>query len=58
MIEVIEKLNNSVNILAVIVIGLGVAISFKQPATGHDLIIGGLGSLGGAAAGKRSVPNE
>jgi hypothetical protein len=49
----ISKLNEATNVIALLVIGMGVAISIKQPGIGHDLIMGGLGALGGAAATRR-----
>jgi hypothetical protein len=55
----LSKLNESTNVLALLVIGMGVALSIRQPGIGHDLIMGGLGALGGAtAASKRPLPNE
>jgi hypothetical protein len=50
---VINTLNQSTNVIALLVIGMGVAISVKNPSLGHDLITGGLGALGGAAASAR-----
>jgi hypothetical protein len=59
LFEWIEKLNGATNILAFGVITLGVAISFKSPATGHDLVVGGLGLLGGSSAAARNqLPNQ
>jgi hypothetical protein len=44
----IRDVNDSMNIIALVVIAMGVAISIRQPSTGHDLIIGGLGCIGGS----------
>jgi hypothetical protein len=49
----ISKLNEAPNVIALLVIGMGVAISIHNPAIGHDLITGGLGALGGATAAAR-----
>jgi hypothetical protein len=45
----LSEFNQSVNVIALIVIALGVAISLKIPATGHDMIMAALGALGGTA---------
>jgi hypothetical protein len=54
----ISEFNGATNVIALVVIALGVALSFTQPGAGHDLIIGGLGALGGATWARRGAANQ
>ena len=49
----IDKLNGATNLICLFVIVLGVAASFTAPQLGHDLVIGGLGALGGNTAARK-----
>jgi hypothetical protein len=43
----LERLNNSINLLAFLMILLGALIGLKAPDISKELIVGGLGVFGG-----------
>jgi hypothetical protein len=53
----LEKLNNSVNLLAAVLILTGAIVGIFAPAIGEKLIIGGFGVFTGAAAKAAISPN-
>lgn len=45
----LHDVNDCTNLIGLAIVALGAAISFKLPATGHDMIMAAIGMIGGPA---------